>query len=182
MGGGDEGLRTARLRLRPFTAEDLPALAAIEARPEVLAHMTYDRRTPEDYAAFLAKCRAWEAEAPRTTWELAIDDGRLVGRCGLVLTDGGRQGLVWYLLDPAAQGRGYATEATRALLGLAFDTLGVHRVAADVDPRNAASARVCERLGMRREAWFVENVEVRGEWCDTWIFALLRREWAARTP
>ncbi len=174
------GWRTERLWLRPFRAEDLPGLAAIEAHPEVRRHMTYAREGPADYAAFLASCRGWESEAPRSTWELAIDDGRLVGRCGLGLRDRGRQGLVWYLLDPAVHGRGYATEAARALLGLAFDTLGVHRVAADVDPRNAASARVCARLGMRREAWFVEDTEVRGEWCDTWIFALLRREWAER--
>jgi RimJ/RimL family protein N-acetyltransferase len=114
----------------------------------------------------------------RATWELAVDDGSgVVGRCGLGLQDGGRQGMVWYLLDPAVHGRGYAAEAARALLAFAFDTLGVHRVFADIDPRNPASARVCERLGMWREAWFVENVEVRGEWCDTWIYGLLRREW-----
>jgi RimJ/RimL family protein N-acetyltransferase len=113
-------------------------------------------------------------------WELAVARGdRLVGRAGLACKDQGRQAMIWYLLDPAVWGRGYATEAARALVAFAFEGLGVRRVYADVDPRNGASARVCERLGMRREAHFVEDVEVRGEWCDTAIYALLAREWAA---
>jgi RimJ/RimL family protein N-acetyltransferase len=85
--------------------------------------------------------------------------------------------MFWYVLDPAHHGQGYATEAARALLAYSFGELGLHRVWADVDPRNPASMRVCERLGMRKEAHHIENVFIRDEWCDTVIYAMLRREW-----
>ena len=82
-----------------------------------------------------------------------------------------------YLLTPATQGRGYATEAGRALLGLAFDRLGFHLVIARLEARNAASAAVAERLGMRLEARFVENEWFKGEWQSELVYAILAREW-----
>ena len=88
--------------------------------------------------------------------------------------------MFWYVLDPSAHGHGYATEAARALLAFSFGELALHRVWADVDPRNPPSVRVLERLGLRKEAHHLENVEIRGEWCDTVIYAMLRREWSAR--
>lgn len=175
-------LETPRLRLREFLADDLAALRRVEGSPEVLRHMTYARRTESDYEDFLFGCRHHALEVPRVTWELAVvpsGEATPIGRCGLKLEDERRQAMVWYLLDPARWGSGYATEAVTGLLSFAFEALGVHRVYADIDPRNPASARVCERAGMRREAHFVENVEIRGEWCDTWIYAVLRREWRA---
>jgi RimJ/RimL family protein N-acetyltransferase len=82
-----------------------------------------------------------------------------------------------YLLSTDAQGYGYATEAALALLALAFDGLGFHRVIARVEARNAASVALAERLGMRREARFVENEWVKGEWQSELVYAILAREW-----
>ena len=89
------------------------------------------------------------------------------------------QGEVGWAIHPDHQGNGYATEASRAMLGLAFDGLGLHRVVARCDGRNTASVAVMERLGMRKEAHFVENEFVKGEWSDELVFAILRTEWAA---
>jgi RimJ/RimL family protein N-acetyltransferase len=77
-------------------------------------------------------------------------------------------------------GRGYAAEAATAVLELAFGRLGLHRVFAELDPRNVASIRLCSRLGMRHEAEFLENMWFKGEWADTGVYAVLAREWAAR--
>jgi aminoglycoside 6'-N-acetyltransferase len=63
------------------------------------------------------------------------------------------------------------------VLDVAFGTLGLHRVQANLDPRKTASAALCERLGMREEAHFVEDLWFKGEWGDTVIYALLDREW-----
>ena len=59
-----------------------------------------------------------------------------------------------------------------------FGQLGMHRLFGDCDPRNAASARLMERLGMRSEAHHVQNLWAKGEWCDSWIYARLASEWA----
>jgi RimJ/RimL family protein N-acetyltransferase len=88
-----------------------------------------------------------------------------------------RSGEIGYVLNPEHQGRGYATEAAQALLALAFDGLGLHRVMARLDERNGASAAVLRRLGMRQEARLVENEWFKGEWTNELDFAILAREW-----
>ena len=85
--------------------------------------------------------------------------------------------------DPTVWGQGYVTEAAQALLTFAFEQLSLHRIFVDIDPRNTASLRVAEKLGMRREAHFVENAWVKGEWTDAIIMAILAREHhATRKP
>jgi RimJ/RimL family protein N-acetyltransferase len=74
---------------------------------------------------------------------------------------------------------GYATEASAVMVELAFSTLGAHRVSGRLDARNDASARVLERLGMRREGHLVENEYVKGEWTDEALYAVLEVEWRA---
>ena len=107
--------------------------------------------------------------------------GTLAGSVSLTWPDSEhRQGEIGFILNPAHHGNGYATEAARALLRVAFEELHLHRVCGRVDARNTASARVLERLGMRREAHLVENELVKGEWTDEAIYALLAREWTAR--
>ena len=80
-------------------------------------------------------------------------------------------------MHPDHQGHGYATEAAEAMLALAFDTYGLHRVTGRLEPRNTASARVLERLGMRKEAHLIENEWVKGEWQSEAVYAILAREW-----
>jgi rhodanese-related sulfurtransferase len=77
----------------------------------------------------------------------------------------------------SAAGLGYATEAVQALIGVAFGTYGMRRVIAHVDSRNAASARLCERVGMKREAHLRQDCWTKGEWTDSLIYGLLAREW-----
>jgi RimJ/RimL family protein N-acetyltransferase len=91
-----------------------------------------------------------------------------------------RQGEVGFVVTPAAQGHGYATEAAAAILPLAFDDLRLHRVIGRCDARNTASAKVMERLGMRREAHFVQNEIFKGEWGDELVYAMLATEFHHR--
>jgi aminoglycoside 6'-N-acetyltransferase len=62
---------------------------------------------------------------------------------------------------------------------MAFDDLDMHRAWAQLDPRNVPSARLCERLGLRREAYFRQDIWFKGEWGDTAVYALLAAEWRA---
>jgi len=84
------------------------------------------------------------------------------------------------MFHPDQQGRGYAAEAGRAVLELGFETFGLHRVYGSCDARNAASARLMERLGMRLEGTLRETEYVKGAWCDELIYAILADEWRAR--
>lgn len=84
---------------------------------------------------------------------------------------------IGYVMHPAHAGRGYATEAAQALLAVAFEEVGFHRVIGRLEARNVASARVLEKLGMRLEAHLVENEWVKGEWQSELVYAILDREY-----
>lgn len=173
-------LRTERLLLREFAEDDWPALHAVESRPEIARYQSFAARTEDESRACVLGALADATENPRRTWDLAVvlaENGRLVGRCGFGLDDDRAQAMLWYTLHPDAWGRGYATEAARALVDYGFRELGLHRVWADCDPANAASWRVLERIGMRREGHVREHAFVKGEWVDSLIYAILAREW-----
>lgn len=112
---------------------------------------------------------------------LLAPDGPLIGDVDLqLISDEHRQGEIGYVFHPAHQGKGYATEAATALLRIGFETYDLHRMVGKVDVRNEASARVLERLGMRREAVFRQNERFKGEWTDEAVYAILADEWRAR--
>jgi aminoglycoside 6'-N-acetyltransferase len=87
---------------------------------------------------------------------------------------------IGWTLHPDFFGQGYAFEASVAILDFAFGELGLHRVRAELDPRNDASIALCRRLGMREEAHFVEDLLFKGGWADTGVYAVLDEEWARR--
>ena len=87
---------------------------------------------------------------------------------------------IGYVLHPDQYGRGFATEAGRALVDLAFAGLGAHRVTAHIDARNTPSVAVAGRLGLRLEATHVDGEWFKGEWTTSLVYALLRREWESR--
>lgn len=183
----DYPIVTDRLRLRPFTDNDLDALHAIQSRPDVARYLYWPPRTREQCVAAL-KTRmdnhtlAAEGDALSLAVDL-IDDDRATMIGDVVLfwrSETHRQGELGYVVHPDFASRGYTTEAARAMLRVGFEDFGLHRITAQCDTRNTASARVMAKLGMRREAHFVENELVKGEWTDEYVYAIRRAEWAAR--
>jgi len=175
---------TERLRLRPYEPADLDDFVAIHAQPEVVRYLYWGVRNAEELEHVLAgKIERAALELPGDAVDVAVlvrNTGALVGSVSLSWNDSEhRQGEVGYIFHPEHAGRGYATEASRAMLRVGFEQLGLHRIVGRLDARNDASARVLERLGMRREAHLVENELVKGEWTDELVYALLDREWRA---
>jgi RimJ/RimL family protein N-acetyltransferase len=173
-------LDTDRLRLRPFTEADADPLYAMHSNARVLRYWDSPPWTAPDRAErFLAKCRrmAEEGTGARTAIDRR-DDGTFLGWCAATRwSPDYRSAALGYCLNESAWGHGYATEAARALLQWAFETLDLNRVQAEVDTRNAASARVLEKLGFVREGTLREDCIVNGEVSDSWVYGLLRREW-----
>ena len=172
-------LHTDRLRLRPFGPGDAEDLYALQSDAEALRYWDSPPWVHRDQAErFLAQCREM-AEQDRGVQVVVQDraDGAFLGWCVL----GGwnpdfRSASLGYCLKPAAWGHGYATEAGRALLDWAFDTLDLNRVQAEADTRNPASARVLEKLGFRLEGTLREDCIVEGVVSDSWVYGLLRRD------
>lgn len=175
-------LRTARLRLRPFADADAAALFALHSSAHVLRYWDSPPWPgPERAQHFIAACAQMAADG--TGVRLAVErltDGAFIGWCGLSRWNAEfRSAAIGYCYDDSVWGQGYATEAARAVLLWAFDALDLNRVQAETDTRNAASARVLAKLGFVREGTLREDCVVRGEVSDSWVFGLLRREWAA---
>ncbi|MFC7246987.1 GNAT family N-acetyltransferase [Catellatospora aurea] len=176
-------LHTARLRLRPFDDTDADDLFALHSDAEVLRYWDSPPWTePARAERFLAVCRqlAEEGTGARLVVEHA-SDGAFLGWCTLNRWNPDfRSASLGYCFGKAAWGHGYATEAARALLEWAYATLDLNRVQAEADTRNAASARVLEKLGFVREGTLREDCVVNGDVSDSWVYGLLRGEW--QTP
>jgi RimJ/RimL family protein N-acetyltransferase len=178
-------LETDRLLLRPYAIEDLDALHDIERRAETARYLYNEPLDLDATRALLARRAAMTAiDDDNDALALMVvlrSTGVRVGHVMLHRTSREhRQGEIGYVLHPDHQGRGYATEATALLLRLGFEELELHRIVGRLDARNEASARVLERLGMRREALLRENEFVKGEWADELVYAILASEWRER--
>lgn len=170
-------LRTERLVLRRFAPDDLGAFRAYQSDPDTVRYLWRPVLTPEQMGARMTEAPALAADGD--AYGIAIEhDGALVGETVVKLTDAaGRQAEIGWILAPEHRGRGYALEAGRAALELAW-AIGAHRVTAVLDHENQASARIAERLGMRLEAVLIDDGVngFTGEHGSTEIWATLERE------
>lgn len=174
-------LHTERLVLRTLTPADAPVFAAYRDDPEVARFQDWD--LPVTAAAALEFVTSQESvtgPVPNDWVQIAIEyEGELAGDVAVGLDAGGRRAMIGYTLRRDRQRLGIAREAVSALVDALFDKVGVHRVAATLDPRNVASAWLLEQLGFRYEGCAKAAAEVRGAWEDDDRYALLREDRAA---
>ena len=179
----DYPLETARLRLRPFTRGDVDAVYDYRQREDVARYL-FDNAMSRETCAEAVQLRinqlSFEDEGDRIVLAAErCETGDVIGEVSLIWRSAeARQGEIGYIFNPRVHGQGYATEAAVALIGFGFETLDLHRIFARCDPRNTASFRVMERVGMRREAHFRGHIQVKGAWSEEYIYAVLAEEWA----
>lgn len=179
-------LNSSRLRLRPFQEADLAAFAAYRSIPEVARYQSWN--TPyslEQAQAFYEVLQREQPGTPGSHYQLAVerlDQPGMIGDCYLhVLASDPLQAEIGFSFAPQHQGQGYATEAVHRLLGYLFGELHLHRVTATCDVENIPSARLLERIGMRREGHFIENIWFKGAWGSEYLYAMLDSEWSKKT-
>lgn len=177
-------IKTPRLVLRNFREDDWSAVHEYAADLDVVRYMPWGPNSEKETRSFIERAIASSVADPRTSFEFAItraDTGKLIGGCGIrVASRAHRSADMGYCLRKDTWGLGYATEAAAAILEFGFDVLGSHRVFATCDTENRASARVLEKLGMRREAHFREDTRIHGRWRDSYLYAVLEQEWRGR--
>jgi RimJ/RimL family protein N-acetyltransferase len=175
-------IRTQRLLLRQLRAADARDLLAYRGNPDVCRYLMHGPQDAASVEAFIDE-RADPVSPGLAEGRLVLAvqvDGRVIGDVTVKFgpPEHGQAEIGW-AFNPADSGKGYATESARALIDRCFEDWGVHRVYAEMDPRNRASARLCERLGMRREAHLREESRFKGEWGDLLVYAVLASEWIA---
>ncbi|MFV2144070.1 MULTISPECIES: GNAT family N-acetyltransferase [Isoptericola] len=173
-------IRTSRLTLRAYRDDDLGPLLDYYADPEVARFLLEEPWTREHAETQLAlRQQRTGVDGPSSALALVVEhEGTVIGDVALWTTgDTMSRGEVGWAFNPAFGGRGFATEALRSLLGVAFDRYRMHRVVAQLDARNEPSARLCARVGMQREGHLRADWWSKGEWTDTLVYGLLQQEW-----
>lgn len=174
---------TQRLKLNPLTMNDAPAVYGYRSLPEVCRYQSFEPASLADVEDFIGRSQSHAFDTPGSWFQFAIrhrESGLLLGDLGThVLADDARQVEIGFTLAPEHQGRGFASEAVSGLLDHLLISCQKHRVLASVDPRNASSIALLERVGMRMEAHFHKSLWFKGEWVDDMVFAILASELAA---
>jgi RimJ/RimL family protein N-acetyltransferase len=169
-------ITTERLVLRRFRAADAGTLAAYRSDPDVARYQSWTAPvTIEQAREIVARLEAGDPAQPGW-FQYAIEraaDHAMIGDVGVNRHANGMQAEIGFSLATAYQGQGYAAEAVRAVLDRLFDLDGLHKVEAECDARNTASARLLERVGFTREGLRRQHTWIKGEWTDDLLYGLL---------
>lgn len=169
-----------RIRLRWINAEDTDAFYNVYSNPEVMRYWSTPPLVDRAAAAeLIEKIHADWQRRLILKWGIALQsDNQLIGSLTLFNLDfTHRRAEIGYALGRDHWGRGYMNEALMAVLKFAFEVLELHRIEADVDPRNTASIKTVERQGFQREGYLRERWQVNGEIQDAFFYGLLQEEW-----
>jgi GrpB-like predicted nucleotidyltransferase (UPF0157 family)/RimJ/RimL family protein N-acetyltransferase len=169
-------IRTERLVLREFVMDDFAVMHALESLPEVVQYQTFAPLTVEEAKERVANILRTAAEIPREYYELAVlHEGDFIGRVGARVKrtfEGGEprnppHADLWFSFLPSAQGKGFATEATEALIPLLGSPLLLE---IECDPRNSGSWKLAERLGFQRVSFTENAFQVKGEMVGSLVY------------
>jgi [ribosomal protein S5]-alanine N-acetyltransferase len=184
-------LNGPRVELRPLRGSDFDAWHEVRSRSKDWLEPWEPLAEPgspdpvSDSEAFRARCGAWERQRHFDTaygFGLFIQDGSLIGEVSLGSVQRGpfQSAFVGYWIDAPHAGRGLVPEAVAVILRYGFEDLRLHRIEAAIVPRNHASRRVAEKLGLRDEGLSVRFLQIRGVWEDHVRYAITSEEWDAR--
>lgn len=180
-----EPIRTKRLLIREFLANDREQLLAIVRDPSQIEHMLLSLETEQQLDEFLSMVLSSIDVEQRLQWHFAVADlitGQYLGSCCLMIEPGSTSSAelgYWFLRE--AWGRGYATESSAAMLAFGFRSIGLHRVWGKCHVRNAASAKVMEKLGMVYEGTLREHAWLRDHYRSSRIYGMLESEYVFPT-
>jgi [ribosomal protein S5]-alanine N-acetyltransferase len=172
-------LQTPRLILRPWKLEDVTAFAALSNDPEIADHtLSFVYPQPEGWAQTRVE-RMIASLQERKHFSFAVvlkSTSEVIADCSISFDERHRRGEMGYWCGAAYRGHGFMTEAARAVMQFGFEQLGLHRVQASHFPRNPASARILEKIGMRREGLLREYVQKNGQAEDVIYYAALKSD------
>ncbi|MGQ0803554.1 MAG: GNAT family N-acetyltransferase [Actinomycetota bacterium] len=189
--GMDDALSGPRVDLRPLRSTDFDQWRAVRERSREWLdpwEPLPDPTSPDpatDPEAFKARCGAWERQRHFDTaygYGMFLHDGLFIGEVSLGSVQRGpfQSAFVGYWVDAEHAGQGYVPEGVAVILRSGFEELGLHRIEAAIVPRNTASRRVMDKLGLREEGLAERFLQIRGVWEDHVRYAITIEEWDER--
>jgi len=178
-------IESERLYMRPFKDEDALPMLEYHSDPEICRYIPWNVRNMEEVEKSISDNKtAFHLTQEGDYLTLALcrkSDDQLIGQMNAMYrSKEHKKGEFGYVINPKFGGQGYASEASAALITALFDSGLFQRVIANIDVRNTPSWKLVERIGMRREAHYIQDYWFKGEWTDSYIYATLKDEWASK--
>lgn len=174
-------IETERLILRELNKEDFASVHSYASNPEVSKYLPWEPNSEVDTQVFLDGVIKYQFDSPRYDYEMAVVtrvDNQLIGACSIhVSSPQNREGWIGYCYNKQHWRSGYASEAAKAIIKFGFDDLQLHRIFATCDPNNVGSAKVLEKIGMKREGHLREHKWQKGKWRDSFLYSILEHEY-----
>lgn len=182
-------IETDRLILRPIALSDEDDLLEYQSHPDIVRYIPWPERTREQVSSAISKVLETgkyelleDHDYLVLVWEVnsGPHQGKIIGQSNMALRSASDKcSDIGWVTHQSFQRQGFALEATHALMAYAFSHFPLHRIIADIDTRVPESAALAEKLGMRREGTFKEGEFFKGQWCDMWLYAILKSEFHA---
>lgn len=175
-------LETNRLSLRLYRDTDASDLLTIYQDEAVCRYLLEEPWTEADLSQkMIEKCSQVHLDKGKLL-SLAVDyQGKVIGDLTAWRTEMPDSFEIGYVFSPDYSGLGLATEAVSTLVAYLFEEEQAHRIQANLDCRNEGSKKLCKRLGMRQEAHFIQDFWNKGEWTDSYIYAILANDYEGAT-
>ena len=174
-------IESERLIIRDYNFEDLPVIHELVKPLEIYQYQQWGPNSEEDTENYIKMCISQQSEKPRMSFELCIvskEDNKIVGAIGIRVRSGAsKKSDLGYWIRHDLWGRGFATEATKAIIKFGFEELGMNRIWATASPENIASLKVLEKAGMQLEGSMRDDMFVRGEFRDSTLMAILKKDY-----
>lgn len=174
-------LSTKNIYLREFKINDWPVVHRYASQELVCRYQAWGPNTEKESQNYVKQVLEDAKQIPRSRYAFAIiqkQDEKLIGAIELSIDDfTNRSGEIGYVLHPDYWGKGIATEAAHIIIGFGFSQINLHRIVATCDPRNVASARVLEKVGMVQEGRLRDHILLGNGWRDSFLYSILEKEY-----
>ncbi len=167
-------LRTNRLKIRSFRETDLEDTFEIYSNKNICRFLLHEPWTSSSKDKEFQKKLMADQLTQEASVSLACEvDNKVIGDISIWYTQMKETVEIGYVFNDQYSGKGYASEAIKGVIEYLFNIERVHRIQANLDARNLLSAKLCERVGMRKEAHFIKDFWSKGEWTDTFTYGML---------
>lgn len=171
-------IETERLIIKPFERHHFNEVYEIFKDASTCRYLLHDKWTHEDKEQkFNKKLNNNQLTKGRALNLAVLVESNVIGDLSVWYTDMKDTVEIGYTFSTSMAGKGYATEAVMALINYLFETVNVHRIQASLDARNIASEKLCRRVGMRKEAHFIQDFWNKDEWTDSIVFGMLKSDY-----
>lgn len=167
-------IETQRTLIRPFISTDMKDIFNIYRSVDTCKYLLHEPWTEDNVEEeFAIKLKEKNLDEHSKLSLACVAEGGVIGDISIWYTGMKDTVEIGYVFNPQYSGKGYAFESVQSVVNYLFENLKVHRIQANMDARNIASSKLCEKLGMRKEAHFIKDFWNKGEWTDSFVYGML---------